>query len=826
MGSRRRGPVAGPGAGARPSQRLIVTDPTPKWVPGVVLSLASLAILAVLQIDLLFSATTPNGGDMGAHVLGPAILRDQLLPSGRIMGWSDAWFAGFPAFYFYFPLPSLTIVLLDLVLPYGVAFKLVTVAGVAAIPWGGYLLIHALTNSRIVSATAGAAASGFVFLESFSIFGGNIPSTLAGEFSFAWSVAFGLMFLAYAVRATRGEERALAKAAALLAATALSHIIPTMVFVLASLPLLARLGYRKLVPIWLWGFSISAIWALPLAVRIGLTADMEWFPLQGWDEVLPVEIWALLPLAALGGYFILSETWRSSLILVMTLFPVAYYWLIADPGAWVESQSALAFLDAVGKLWNGRVLPFWFLGIALLSGIALGRGIEWSVRRLPKRLPPEWIAVPAAVVAGLVWWRLGTGEVSPTAGALIVSAAAVVVGVGLIWRLRPVWGDQVSVGAAALLAVVASAAAFRSAGLSLWLGLAAAAVVLVVGFAEFRSPLTASALPVFGGLLAISIALSGVSYSAGWARWNYSGYEAKETFGEYEALMETIAGLPPGRVQWEANRELDQYGTPMALMLFPYWSEDHPSMEGLYFESSLTTPFHFLNAATMSASPSNPIPGLTYHTFDFDRGIEQLDLYAVSYYVTFTEQATTAAIEHPRIQLLAESPPFSVFRLPPSEMVEAVTALPVVYERPPGLTADFDDIAFEWYDDPALFDRLVAPNGPEHWPRIASLDELAITFVPQPGGNVTDVIVDNGTISFTTDAVGVPHLVKVSYFANWATDDGDGPYRVTPSLMVVTPTTERVTLEFRNTWAENLGVALTILGLAWFPIRARLRREM
>ncbi len=96
--------------------------------------------------------------------------------------------------------------------------------------------------------------------------------------------------------------------------------------------------------------------------------------------------------------------------------------------------------------------------------------------------------------------------------------------------------------------------------------------------------------------------------------------------------------------------------------------------------------------------------------------------------------------------------------------------------------------------------------------------------MPQPGGSVSDVFVDDGTISFTTDAVGVPHLIKVSYFPNWTTDDADGPYRVTPSLMVVTPTTEQVTLEFRNTWAENLGMALSLVGVALFPIVVWRRR--
>mgnify|MGYP006955164837 CR=1 FL=1 len=40
-------------------------------------------------------------------------------------------------------------------------------------------------------------------------------------------------------------------------------------------------------------------------------------------------------------------------------------------------------------------------------------------------------------------------------------------------------------------------------------------------------------------------------------------------FAEYEALMGELDELPEGRVMWEANRELNRYGTPMALMLLP-----------------------------------------------------------------------------------------------------------------------------------------------------------------------------------------------------------------------------------------------------------------
>ena len=46
----------------------------------------------------------------------------------------DDYYAGFPAGQFYFPLPAVLIVLLDVVLPYNVAFKLVTALGPVPLP--------------------------------------------------------------------------------------------------------------------------------------------------------------------------------------------------------------------------------------------------------------------------------------------------------------------------------------------------------------------------------------------------------------------------------------------------------------------------------------------------------------------------------------------------------------------------------------------------------------------------------------------------------------------------------------------------------------------
>jgi uncharacterized membrane protein len=56
-------------------------------------------------------------------------------------------------------------------------------------------------------------------------------------------------------------------------------------------------------------------------------------------------------------------------------------------------------------------------------------------------------------------------------------------------------------------------------------------------------------------------------------------------------------------------------------------------------------------------------------------------------------------------------------------------------------------------------------------------------------------------------------MVKISYFPNWVAEGADGPWRAAPSLMVVVPTSEHVTLEFQDTWAETSGLVLSVVGI-------------
>ncbi len=74
---------------------------------------------------------------------------------------------------------------------------------------------------------------------------------------------------------------------------------------------------------------------------------------------------------------------------------------------------------------------------------------------------------------------------------------------------------------------------------------------------------------------------------------------------------------------------------------------------------------------------------------------------------------------------------------------------------------------------------------------------------------MSDIVEGTDTISFHVNRVGSPVLVKTSYFPNWVASGATGPWRVTPNLMVVVPTSHDVTLSYGMGTSGRLGLAIS-----------------
>lgn len=774
-----------------------------------------------LHPNLIFADTTPAGGDMGAHVWGPAYLRDELLTSFRLTGWTPDWYAGFPAFQFYMVVPSLLIVLLDLgrfplniiglavagyltysavvsssgrlartvlgvlagllllisvPVPYGVAFKIVTVLGVVFMPLAAYAMGR-LMDLRFPGPVLLAVATLPFLFETvgdagFTILGGNIASTMAGEFAFSISLTLALVYLGLVARGLEtGRHRALA--AILLALIGLCHIIPAFFALLGTAVLFVlrpgKARFAWVASVGVVGGLLSAFWIVPFFWRRAFLNDMGWEKKGG-----PITVHMGDLITDPGTFFI--ELRDGIWTYFEFLFPsdmqhMAWIYAFAAVGlvlsfvfrvrvgmflAITGILTAVAFVVLPqGRLWNARLLPFWYLCIYLLAGLA--------------------VALLARSAATLLARDLRRPLLSVRAGTAVAAFVVVFVIVSLPLQALP-------------LGKVDAGAAEDGGDVYEWLWFSA----------------------------------ESSNFVDGWAAWNFNGYEWKPSredtsnFQEYSGVIATMSEVGAergcGRAMWEYEPDLNRYGTPMALMLLPYWTDGCiGSMEGLYFEASSTTPYHFLNQSELSTQPSRAQRDLPYRGFDIDKGIEHLQLLGVKYYMAISDQAIKAAGEHPALTEVATSGPWVIFEVADSELVEPLDNQPAVWTDVGHSIHEWLDPSVDWYQDSEEWDVFRAVDGPDEWQEIEVGEDPE--RVPVPATEVSGIDATGDTISFDVDDVGTPVLVKASYFPNWKVRGADGPYRVTPNLMVVVPTERHVELYYGWTPVDIASILLSVAGL-------------
>lgn len=695
-----------------------------------------------LRPDLLFAATTPAGGDMGAHVWLPDFLRDNLLPKGRITGWTPDWYAGFPALTFYFPLPALMIVAADVLLPYGVAFKLVSVSGLLAMPVAAWAF-GKLAGLRFPGPACLAVATlPFLFDRTFTIYGGNVASTLAGEYSFSISLALALVFLGFVAKGLdTGTHRA--TAALLLAATILSHVIPAVFAAVAALVLFAfradRARLRWIAPTGLVGAALAGLWAVPFVLRLPYMNDMGWEKITTYrQDLFPSEVRWVPVLAAIGALLSVARRRRAGTFLLV-----------------VAAMCAAAFIFAPQtRLWNARILPFWFLCLYLLAGLAI---TEVS------HLMAESGAYRRGIAPGANK-RTDAAEI----GAPLVALLGVVALLGLPLGALPSW----------------------------W--------------------------PVDS---------EDHSFVPDWVAWNYSGYERKPAFPEYDDVVATMRQVGKehgcGRAMWEYEPQLDRLGTPMALMLLPMWTDGCiGSMEGLFFESAASVPYHFLNQSELSQTPSRAQRDLPYRSLDLDNGVAHLQLMGVKYYMAVSPEAVAAASAHPELTRVASSGPWTVnyddgpkerfweiYQVQDAALVEGLDYEPVVATDVPKGGRGWQDAAVDWYQDRSRWEVPIAADGPEGWTRVESASIVDAPRTSVRPARVSEVRTSPDSIAFRVDKPGSPVVVRSSYFPNWRATGAEGPYRVTPNLMVVVPTDTEVKLTYGQTPVDGLGWLATGVGV-------------
>ena len=775
-------------------------------MPGAitVITIATVIVVTLSQLhpSMLLTDTTTTGGDTGVHIAMPKYL-ETLLSHGHLTGWDPGWYDGFPLYTFYFTIPDLFIAIGGWVIPYDVAFKLGTILGSVLLPVCAWACGRFFRLRPPIPTILAAATLPFLFDYTFTIYGGNLFSTLAGEYAFSFSLSLAVLFLGLFACSVR-EGRYRGWAAVVLAVCVLSHIVPALyalggaviLTVLELLParwgiadsqLLVRHGHRALEQVprarTLWwagstvgiGLLLSGWWLVPFGLEHAYSTSMGYTNVEGWAQYFrEADTWALVVagIGAVSAFLI-----RSRFGITVTVLGIV---------------SALATaLDPQGSLYNVRLLPLWFISVYLMAAWTFGTACivvaqAWrrmrSERWAAQAETPPWVEGPPLP---------RSGEEQPTPG----EAAA---DPGYLFTPRrppaPRWAPAAVSGAV--------------------LGLLGVLLVVVPPFVVQPS----------------SLVHTGPNEVTNWSAFNYEGYEGQASYPEYRSIMQTMEAVSRrygcGRAMWEYSASENRFGTPEALMLLPYWTNGCiDSMEGLLFESSATTPYHFLDQAELSESPSDPEVGLPYGPLDVTRGVQHLQLLGVKYFMAETTVVEQEADVDPDLKLVATTGPWTydydgaeahttwdIYVVKDSALVTPLRNDPVVLSGVKPSPSSWLDPSVAWYDDPARWDVELAQSGPPSWPR-TSVSDIRPTVEHVATTSVTAVSQTDSSISFHVSRVGTPVLVKVSYFPNWSASGADGPWRVTPNLMVVVPTSHDVTLTYGRSAADDIGQSATLVGV-------------
>ncbi|MBU1168052.1 MAG: tetratricopeptide repeat protein [Proteobacteria bacterium] len=306
-----------------------------------------------------------------------------------------------------------------------------------------------------------------------------------------------------------------------------------------------------------------------------------------------------------------------------------------------------------------------------------------------------------------------------------------------------------------------------------------------------------------------------------WSMHNFKGFENMPLYGDFLAVTSYLKGSENDpRVVYEHSPLYEKAGSIRAFESLPFFS-GRSTLEGLYIQASLLSPYIYYIQAEISAHPSTPFADYVYPGLDLNRAIQHLRLFHVGQIILTEPGTQKAALENPAYTLGYQSGPFMVFDLADigSGYVEALPFKPALLVQ-----GDFRRLFFTWFrkgnlsiplvytthPDPIDLERMtpIDPTKIEHLRPIA-LDKALKKISARLSQD--EILIDQAT-------PGQPLLVKVSYHPNWHVRGADKIYLASPGFMLVYPTSSTVRLYYEASMIEHTGLIVSILSLCLIPI--------
>jgi hypothetical protein len=306
-----------------------------------------------------------------------------------------------------------------------------------------------------------------------------------------------------------------------------------------------------------------------------------------------------------------------------------------------------------------------------------------------------------------------------------------------------------------------------------------------------------------------------------WIDWNYLGLEAKDLWPAFRALTQRIRGtVGDPRVAVEYSPEHEKAGSIRMYETLPLFS-GRSTLEGVYNQASLQTHAVYYLASELGATSPNPFRNRSYSRFDTENALRHLRLFNVREVVALSPQLITSLEARSDVADLGRIPPYAVFRLREAGgYVEPLAFAPVR-----SAWDGWRDKSYRWFSRKPTSPAHLVFTDDRRFDVLEKDEWLPPPLVPLPAGVEVQETVEPETITIRTNRPGHPLLVKVSYHPRWRAEGADGPYLVSPALMMVVPRSETVRLVYARTWSDALGLALSLGAIGLLALRSVARRR-
>jgi len=353
-------------------------------------------LILLFPASLIFESTLPAGGDTPSHFISAVAMSRGLPALFSPVTWDYGAFAGYPLFLHYFPLPFVLMALISKAVSLLIAFKLVTLLAIIPLPAAVYLCLWRLGYRQNIPAIGALLSLPFLLMTENSMWGGNIFSTLAGEFAFGISFILYIIFTGklYADISRKGKSGP--GNAAVEALMALSHGYPLLQAIMgSSYFILWGKNLRSILKLHATAAGFAAFWLLPLLWRISWNSPSSFsWRFERWAEIAPPVLWP-----SFAGSLMLACSYLRNLFRPGKKLSFIFKESIECPELYLLWQFGVALLGfslaPLLGLIDIRFLPFAQIMLVLLGAVGWGRFLS----RLP--LPNLWLAGLCAGVVAL-----------------------------------------------------------------------------------------------------------------------------------------------------------------------------------------------------------------------------------------------------------------------------------------------------------------------------------------------------------------------------------------------------------------------------------------